>query len=142
MPDVRLRRVAEADLEIIRHLRNASRDAFFDSREITAEAQRRWFANLRAAPVDFFVIEDGGRVVGTISVTTTGAGKEIGNLLLESECRGRGLMRRAVTQVTAAPARYFARVKSGNAPSERVFRANGFSERVSASETLFEKIVV
>ena len=50
-------------------------------------------------------------------------------------------MRRAVAQVTAAPARYVAHVKAGNDPSLRVFRANGFSERATPSHVVFEKTV-
>lgn len=138
---MRLRPLAEQDLETIRALRNRDRHCFFDSREITSAAHRRWFQSLPAAPVEFFVIEDEGRVVGTISVTTSADGKEIGNLLLDHLSRGRGLMLRAVTQLTASPARYFARVKSGNSASERVFRAAGFSAQATPSETLFEKVV-
>jgi RimJ/RimL family protein N-acetyltransferase len=138
---VQLRPLAEPDLETIRLLRNRDRHAFFDNRAITPEAQRQWFAALRATPVEFFVIEDDGRVVGTISVTTTAEGKEIGNLVLDAACRGRGLVQRAVTQLTTAPARYFARVKAGNTPSQRVFRATGFTEQATASESVFEKTV-
>ncbi len=138
---MRLRPLAEADLETIRALRNFERQWFFDSRTVTADAQRRWFASLRTAPVEFFVIEVDDLVVGTISVTMAGDGREIGNLLLDRAYRGRGLMQRAVAQLTASPARYFARVKAGNTASERVFRAAGFAERATPAETLFEKVV-
>jgi RimJ/RimL family protein N-acetyltransferase len=138
---VLLRTLAEADLEIIRLLRNRHRHAFFDDREITPDAQRQWFASLPGRSVEFFVIEEGGTVIGTISVTTSAAGKEVGNLLLNTAYRGRGLMQRAVAQVTAAPARYVAHVKAGNTPSLRVFRAAGFSERATSSDVLFEKTV-
>ena len=86
-----LRPLAESDLETIRLLRNRYREAFFDDREISADAQRRWFDALPQKPVEFYVIEDEGRVVGTVSVTTTTDGKEVGNLLLDASCRGRGL---------------------------------------------------
>ena len=140
-PDVRLRPIAEPDLETIRLLRNRDRHAFFDNREITPDAQRRWFAALSRMPVQFFVIEEDERVVGTISVTSTAEGKEIGNLVLDAACRGRGLMQQAVTQLTTAPGRYFARVKTGNTPPQRVFRASGFTGQAAASESVFEKTV-
>ena len=73
---MRLRRLAATDLERVRQLRNASRNAFFDSREISAEEQQAWFARLSEKPVEFYVIEDDGQVVGTVSVTDTTNGKE------------------------------------------------------------------
>jgi len=132
-----LRPLAESDLETIRVLRNRCRHAFFDDREITSEAQRRWFDALGDKPVAFYVIEQDGRVVGTISVTATADGKEIGNLLLDPSCRGRGLMRRAVEQLTSEPGRYFSRVKTDNTPSQRVFIGTGFE----AGAICFEKLV-
>ncbi len=137
-----LRPVVDADLETIRRLRNLDRHLFFDDREITPEGQRRWFAALPRKPVDFFVIEEGGEVVGTISVTTSADGKEIGNLLLDRAWRGRGLMRQAVAQLTGEPGRYVAYVKAGNTPSARVFRASRFTETATPLETMFEKIVL
>jgi RimJ/RimL family protein N-acetyltransferase len=136
-----LRPLAEDDLETIRILRNRNRHAFFDSREITSDEQRRWFTSLPATPIRFFVIEEAAEVVGTISITTAAQGREVGNLLLEASVRGRGLMRSAVAELTAEPGRYFARVKAGNTHSERVFRAAGFVARPGPAETVFEKIV-
>lgn len=121
-----LRRLERPDLETIRRLRNRDRHLFFDDREVSPDAQERWFESLPRKPVAFFVIEEDGQVVGTISVTTTAEGKEIGNLLLDMAYRGRGLMRRAVEQLTAEPGRYFSRVKPANLPSQRVFLASGF----------------
>src|SRR5687767_5255463 len=108
---MRLRRLATSDLERVRQLRNASRDAFFDSREISAEEQQAWFARLSEKPVEFYVIEDEGRVIGTVSVTDTTNGREIGNLVLDEAFRGRGLMRQAIEQLTAAPGAYYAEIK-------------------------------
>ena len=42
-----IRLLAKDDLEIVRQLRNGSRDAFFDDREISAEQQAQWFERLR-----------------------------------------------------------------------------------------------
>lgn len=136
-----LRPIEAADLETIRALRNRYRQWFFDNREITRETHTRWFKALATKPIDFFVIEDDGRVVGTISVTTSADGMEIGNLLLDPECRGRGIMRHAVAELTAEPGRYVAHVKNGNTPSERVFLASGFDCSPGAVESEFKKIV-
>ena len=103
-----LRPLSAEDLETVRRLRNDNRDHYFDSREITPEQQARWFAALAGKPVRFYVIEEGGAVVGTISVTDTPDGREIGNLVLDAAYRGRGLMTAAVTQLISDGADYFA----------------------------------
>lgn len=124
---MRLRLLTRADLETVRRLRNESRHAFFDDREVSADDQLRWFEKLADRAVEFYVIEDAGQVVGTISVTQTAHGKEIGNLVLDPAHRGRGLMRQAVAQLTARPGTYVAEVKSNNDSSLRVFQATGFT---------------
>lgn len=125
---MRLRPLSKDDLETVRRLRNGSRHAFFDDREISAADQLRWFETLPQRPVAFYVIEEDGKVVGTISTTKTAHGTEIGNLVLDPAYRGRGLMRQAVEQLTAQPGTYIAEVKRGNDPSLRVFEASGFAE--------------
>jgi RimJ/RimL family protein N-acetyltransferase len=123
---VRLRLIEEADLERVRELRNANRRWFFHDEEIVPEQHRTWFAGLGATEARFYVIEEDGAVVGTISATTTAAGCEIGNLILGEAYRGRGLMRRAIEQLTAEPGRYFCEVKPDNEHSLRVFERAGF----------------
>ena len=82
------------------------------------------------ARAPFFVIEIDGRVVGTISVSETVHGREIGNVVLDPAYRGQGIMKRAVEQLTAEPGTYFADVKQSNEPSLRVFAATGFDATV------------
>ena len=136
-----LRPIARTDLERVRLLRNQSRASFFDSREISEVRQRDWFESLPSKPISFFVIEEDGMVVGTISVTVRVDDHEIGNIILDPAYRGRGLMRRAVAQLTAAPGDYFADVKAGNTPSLNVFRATGFSEEPAGDVVLMRKRV-
>ena len=122
-----LRPLAEADREIIRQLRNANRRFFFYDAEISAAEHAAWFKALAINPIRFYVIEDAGAVVGTISANTWPDGIEIGNLLLDRAARGKGLMRDAVRQLTTGPGHYFAKVKSGNTPSLAVFTDTGFT---------------
>ena len=124
---MQLRPLAEADLETIRLLRNSYRKFFFYDAEITPAQQAAWFKTLQINPIHFYVIEDGGAVVGTISTNTYPEGIEIGNLLLDKAARGKGYMRDAVRQLTARPGHYFAKVKSGNTPSIAVFTDTGFT---------------
>ena len=134
-----LRRIASRDLETVRALRNMHRESFFDSREISAVQQQAWFESLAARPVDFYVIEEAGSVVGTISLTRRDQAIEVGNLILATGARGRGLMRRAVAQLTVQPGSYIAEVKQDNEPSLRVFRASGFAEETTAGVVRFTK---
>src|SRR5688572_1398420 len=127
---MRIRPLTRDDLETVRDLRNANRHAFFDDREISAEEQARWFERLSERPVKFYVIEKDGRVIGTISLTETREGREVGNLVLDPAYRGQGIMRHAVEQLCAEPGTYFAEVKAGNDPSLRVFTATGFGPEV------------
>lgn len=132
-----LRPIEERDLEIVRTLRNRNRRWFFDDHELSMEDQRRWFLDLQHKPKRFYVIEEQGEVVGTISITTTASGKEVGNLIIDERHRGRGLMRRAIEELTAEPGRYFCEVKVDNEASQRVFRQVGFS----ATYVCLERIV-
>jgi RimJ/RimL family protein N-acetyltransferase len=124
---MQLRPLAEADLEFVRELRNANREFFFHDGEISPEQQRQWFRMLGTKPIDFFVIEDDGAVVGTISAKHSPGWVEIGNLLLVPAARGKGVMRQAVSQLTKAPGRYFSEVKPDNERSLATFRATGFT---------------
>lgn len=138
---MRLRPVSRADLDRVRQLRNANREWFFNSREISAAEQSAWFEALATRPVQFFVIEDEDRIVGTISLTVRGDQIEVGNLTLDAAARGRGMMRQAVAAVTARPGRYFAEVKSDNERSLRVFRAAGFAEAAAGGVIRFSRSV-
>jgi RimJ/RimL family protein N-acetyltransferase len=124
---VELRLLEERDLEVVRELRNRNRRWFFHDGEISSEQQSRWFAALAEAPVRFYVLVEEDEVVGTVSATDTPAGVEIGNLLVRESHRGRGLMRRAIEELTATPGRYYARVRPDNADSLRVFERSGFA---------------
>jgi RimJ/RimL family protein N-acetyltransferase len=136
-----LRLLARADLEAVRLLRNNCREAFFDSREIDAGQQVAWFERLDRASVSFFVIEEDGVVVGTVSVTDRPDAREVGNLTLHPSCRGRGLMRQAVVQLTALPGCYVAEIRPDNARSLRVFRAAGFVEEPAEDMVIVRKSV-
>jgi RimJ/RimL family protein N-acetyltransferase len=138
---MQLRPLASGDLDTIRRLRNANREWFFDNREVSAAQQATWFENLGGRGAAFYVIEDQGEVVGTISLTTRDGGIEIGNLILDEAARGRGLMRRAVADLTTTPGDYFADVKIANERSANVFRAAGFSAMINGDVIRFAKRV-
>ena len=124
---MRVRRIERDDLPLVRRLRNDNRHWFFDDREISQEEHEAWYASLAERGVDFFVLEEDGRVIGTISVSERHDGREVGNLTLDEDYRGRGLMTEAVRQVCSGPGPYFARVKHGNGASAAVFERASFS---------------
>jgi RimJ/RimL family protein N-acetyltransferase len=138
---LQLRPIAEADLEFARMLRNANREFFLYDAEISPQQQLDWFRTLGSKPIDFFVIEDDGVVVGTISAKRSSGWVEIGNLLLTPAARGRGLMRQAVSELTTAPGRYFSEVKSHNERSLAVFRATGFTVASIGPCLRLEKVI-
>ena len=138
---MQLRPLAEPDLDTIRLLRNRNRQFFFYDAEISPAQQAAWFRSLRDNPIDFYVIEEDGAVVGTISANTYPEGIEIGNLLLDESARGKGYMRDAVRQLTTEPGHYFAKVKVGNTPSIAVFIDTGFIAAVGGEVVRLTKDV-
>lgn len=126
---MRVRPIEERDLEAVLWLRNRNRMWFFYDAEVSAEDHRAWFDSLAQRPIRFYVIEEDDTVVGTVSVTETAEGREVGNLLLHDAYRGRGLMAKALELVCGESGRYFARVKPDNEASRRVFERAGFDLR-------------
>lgn len=96
-----LRPLEERDLEMVRVWRNAARESFIDSREISAEGQRAWFGAYSSRDDDrMFVIEDmSGTPVGVIAlydIDTREGIAEFGRIIIgDAASRGRGLARDA-----------------------------------------------
>lgn len=142
--NVTLERLESKDLELLRRLRNGSRDHFFDNRHISVEDQKIWFNRyLRMWPssVEFYSIHlNNALIVGFLSVrhlkTITMSHppyviqiKEIGNLLLQIRYRGRGIMHEAITEARRLhdPLTFWvAFMKSDNNSSLRVFERQEF----------------
>ena len=125
---MRLRLIEERDLDAVRRLRNENRDSFFFNREVSEEQHRRWFENLLASPMQFYVMEEDGDVVGTISVIPgLPAGNEIGNLIVGEAHRGRGFALQALTGLTTEPGTYFSNVLPENDGSLTVLARVGFA---------------
>lgn len=132
-----LRPLEERDLEAVRVLRNASRRWFFYNEEISAEAQQAWFERIQHEPVRFWVMEEDGEVIGTVSLTHSDEGLVIGNLIVDEKHRGRGFAVQALDAVTSAPGRYVGYMMPGNEDSLRALKKSGFSDRY----VLVEKLV-
>lgn len=123
---IAVRQVTTDDLEFLRVLRNRNRQWFFDDREITPQDQATWFDRLATdSRCRFFVVAEQGRPLGTLSLTDRGEAVELGNLLLEEERRGLGIIEYACRVVMKPHVRYIARVKADNQPSRRLLEKLG-----------------
>ena len=148
---ITLERLQHSDINLLRELRNANRDSFFDSRVISPNDQEQWWRRYSANPSGHFYTIWLNKVtpVGFLSVhclriiryfphgvshLQNGITKwfdicEIGNLLLAPAHRGRGIMAEALTEVRRlySPLTFWiAHVKVGNTASLRLFERAGF----------------
>ena len=137
---IELRRLVHADINLLRELRNANADAFFDSHYITVEDQENWWYEVRfKSEVQFYTIWiNGVTPVGFLSVKPLGAVyggesifsvREVGSLLLAPAYRGQGIMHAAITEVRRLynPLTFWvAHVKPTNTASLAVFARQQF----------------
>jgi RimJ/RimL family protein N-acetyltransferase len=124
---VQLRPIEERDLDAVRRLRNANRQWFFYDREVTPEQHRAWFDGLGDGPMRFYVMEEDGEVVGTVSVKDTPDGTEFGNLIVDDRYRGHGLALQTLEELTSEPGIYFSNILPENAASIGALQRVGFS---------------
>lgn len=145
---VTLERLTHADINLLRELRNANADAFFDPTYITREMQEDWwyrYARDEPTRVVFYTIWlNNVTPVGFLSVKRCGISysastaafsdrrcevRELGHLLLAPAHRGRGIMAAAITEVRRlySPLTFWvAHVKEDNAASLRLFERQEF----------------
>lgn len=141
--NITLERLAYSDINLLRELRNANADSFFDDTYITREMQQDWWYRYGhdSSMGDFYTIWlNKVTPVGFLSVKTVvdvfyGENSdnlgicEIGNLLLAPCHRGRGIMTMALIEVRRLydPLTFWiARVKPNNTASLRLFERAGF----------------
>lgn len=132
-----LRYLEAGDCEWLRCLRNESRDAFFDMREITPEAQERWFS---ACPWgdQRWVIMDGETRCGYFSIERPKADLPVfpsdkpvwylNALLVDPAHRGRGVIQAAAAAFDDSLA-YCGYVRAGNGASLRACAKLGLADR-------------
>lgn len=124
---MRLRPIEERDLDAVRRLRNANRNWFFFSDEVTPEQHRRWFDSLPGSATRFYVMEENGAVVGTVSVKDMPEGTEFGNLIVDDAHRGKGFAQQALNELTSKPGTYYSNILPGNEASIGALERAGFS---------------
>ncbi len=136
--DCTLRLARESDLPKLRAWRNANREWFFDSGEITEEKHLRWWRKYQANDTDLmFVIETpAGSEIGQISLyDIQGANAEIGRLIIDEQFRREGYGLAAVTLLrdwahrTFAITRIVLKVKPENHAACALYAQAGFGTR-------------
>lgn len=123
---MKIRLIEEKDLPVCRKLRNDNRHWFYDCGPVSEERHRAWYNHVKDKH-EFYVIEEDGKVIGTISSKKVGlSAYEIGNLTLDEEYRGRGLMTEAVKLMMNTYFDYYATTLPENVKSQAVFLRAGF----------------
>lgn len=139
---VKLYKLSEMDLDLVRRWRNQNVQYFRKPSQITAEQQKTWYTTYVTDPTVYFYIimfVDGDTeiAVGTISIRLKDFYKaEIHNVLLgNKDYEGRGIMSEAITQLMELfPYNiYELEVLKTNKAGIHFYEKNGF--RRSAEET-------
>jgi len=102
MSRIQLRGITEDDLEFARQIRNANRDMFFYSKEITEEDQKRWWKTYLSTPREkytLYIIWLGDKRIGTTSLSKIPDGYEFGNNIILDEYRGCGYFREVFQEI-------------------------------------------
>ena len=133
------RGIARDDAELIVSWRSDPENLanFFDQRPPTMESHLAWFERYLRDPsrLDLIILDGEGRRIGTVTLSAIGEGScEVGYLIGDRSARGQGY----ATEAVRAACRYAfdvlgvervdARIRPGNAASERVAAAAGFEE--------------
>lgn len=121
-----LRPITKNDLEWCRKIRNTNRKFFFDSNNVTVKQQEKWFTTLRTP---FFIIEYGGRRVGTISIKKVSNTHEINNVLIDRQYRRQGIFKKVIELVIKKFGLPLSiEVKAKNKEAQEAYKKLGFIE--------------
>lgn len=126
---MKIKKLNQEHLEPLRKLRNESREWFFNKDFITQEQQQVWYASIKnSKKVKFYIIEVGNQVAGSLSLTKTKEGIEIGNVLLDGNLRGKGIMTKVVNKLikNKDKSKFYARILLENINSQNLFSRCGF----------------
>ena len=125
---MKIKRIKEKHLESLRKIRNANREWFFNKDIISQESQLSWYKSIKDnAKIKFYIIEIDEEVAGSLSLTKTKSGIEIGNILLDDRFRGKGIMTEAIKKIIKNKnKKFYARIILENTASQNLFERCGF----------------
>ena len=127
-----IKKITREDLEFARKLRNKNRDYFFDPRKINKIIHEAWFEVMQKDPdMEFFIIWEDGKRVGTISAHETMDNVEIGNIIIDKKHRRKGYFKQALAELLIFhPGKSpFLEVKPENKAAIKAYESIGFRER-------------
>lgn len=118
-------------IEALRILRNNNREYFFNKKLITPARQESWFNSLESnKDVQFYVVEENKLVIGSLSLKKTPEGIEVGNVILDNNFRGKGIMTNLINELVKKSKGkvFYARVFLTNTDSQKLFERCGFKK--------------
>ena len=120
----------EKYIENLRVMRNENSQWFFDNRSITPEEQQKWYESIKInKKVKFYIIKIDNQVAGALSLTATKEGIEVGNIILDKNFRGKGIMTEAINKlVKNKKGKFYARILLENFNSQNLFERCGFKK--------------
>lgn len=127
-----IKKITAKDLEYARKLRNKNTEYFFDDRKINRVTHEDWFEAMQRDPdMEFFIIWEDDKRVGTISAHETMDNVEIGNIVIEKKHRRKGYFKKAIYELLdlyqgKSP---FLEVIPSNKSAIKAYGAIGFKER-------------
>lgn len=127
---MKIKKLKERHLDALRQLRNKNRQWFFNKSTITPTQQQAWYNSIRNdTKIRFYIIEVEDEVAGSLSLTKTKEGIEIGNVLLDNRFRGQGIMTKAIRKLIKNKNKdFFARILLENIDSQNLFERCGFTK--------------
>lgn len=130
MAKMKIKKLKKEHLDALRQMRNKNRQWFFDKNEITPGQQQAWYESIcNSTKVRFYIIEIENEVAGSLSLTKTKEGIEIGNVLLDDRFRGQGIMTKAIGKLIKNKNKVFcARILLENIDSQNLFERCGFTK--------------
>lgn len=131
-------KLKECHIEPLRKLRNENREWFFNNQIVTAEQQKVWYDYIIVnKKTKFYIIEDKDRVIGALSLTKTKEGIEVGNIILDEDYRGKGIMTKAIGKlVKNKKHKFYARILLDNLSSQNLFSRCGFKKTAYVMELI------
>lgn len=100
---ISLELLTEETLEFARDLRNKNLKYFINQEEISKDQQEIWFKKISYDETyKFIIIKDGEKPVGTISLKMEKGTLEIGNVLIDDEHRGKGMLKEILKNLVEA----------------------------------------
>lgn len=100
---INLELLTEETLEFARKLRNKNLKYFVNQEEVTRTQQEMWYKKIiNDETYKFIIIKEDEKPIGTISLKMDKGTLEIGNVIVDEEYRGKGVLKEILHNIVAA----------------------------------------